>query len=60
MMYPYFQYRKSFLLHDLAVYLLHYVPAILMDLVTLLKGNKRRMALPIAKKFRQACLAGKF
>ncbi|XP_073836888.1 putative fatty acyl-CoA reductase CG5065 [Musca autumnalis] len=59
-MFPYFQYRKSFLMHDIAVYLLHYVPAIVMDFMTLLQGGKRRrMVLPIAKKFRQACLAGK-
>lgn len=43
----------------MAVYLLHYIPAILMDLVSILQGGKRKMVLPIAKKFRQACLAGK-
>ncbi|XP_075146064.1 putative fatty acyl-CoA reductase CG5065 [Haematobia irritans] len=58
-MFPYFRYRKSFLMHDIAVYLLHYIPAILMDLISLIVGGKRKMILPIAKKFRQACLAGK-
>ncbi|KAM7363056.1 fatty acyl-CoA reductase 1 [Cochliomyia hominivorax] len=59
LMFPYFKYRKSYLFHDIAVYLLHYIPAILMDLSSLLQGGKRKMVLPIAKKFRQACLAGK-
>ncbi|XP_036340660.1 putative fatty acyl-CoA reductase CG5065 [Rhagoletis pomonella] len=58
MMYPNFKYRKSFLLHEIAVILLHYVPALLMDLLTLLR-QKRKFVLPIAKKFRQACLAGR-
>ncbi|XP_059219889.1 putative fatty acyl-CoA reductase CG5065 [Stomoxys calcitrans] len=58
-MFPYFRYRKNFLMHDIAVYVLHYIPALLMDLITLLMGGKRKMVLPIAKKFRQACLAGK-
>ena len=60
LMYPYFKYRKSFLFHDLTVYLLHYIPAILMDSLSLIQGGKRKMVLPIAKKFRQACLAGEF
>ncbi|XP_067616071.1 putative fatty acyl-CoA reductase CG5065 [Eurosta solidaginis] len=58
MMFPNFKYQKSFLLHEIAVILLHYAPALLMDLLTVLR-LKRKFVLPIAKKFRQACLAGR-
>ncbi|XP_037953609.1 putative fatty acyl-CoA reductase CG5065 [Teleopsis dalmanni] len=58
MMYPNFKYRKSFIYHEIAVIILHYIPAFLMDLLTLLQ-HKKKFVLPIAKKFRQACLAGK-
>ncbi|KAL9890233.1 fatty acyl-CoA reductase 1 [Glossina fuscipes fuscipes] len=58
-MYPYFKYRKSHFWHDLAVYLLHYLPAIIMDLMSLFNRKQRKLVLPIAMKFRQACLAGK-
>lgn len=58
-MFPNFKYRRGALRHELAVWLLHFVPALLMDLRTLALGSKRRFATPIAKKFRQACLAGK-
>lgn len=58
-MYPYFKYRKSHLWHDLAVYLLHYLPAMIMDLMSLFSRKQHKLVLPIAMKFRQACLAGK-
>ncbi|XP_022209941.1 putative fatty acyl-CoA reductase CG5065 [Drosophila obscura] len=59
-MFPNFKYRRSASKHELAVWMLHFVPALLMDLRTLLLSQKRRMVTPIAKKFRQACLAGSF
>ncbi|EDW83348.1 uncharacterized protein Dwil_GK22366 [Drosophila willistoni] len=59
-MFPNFKYRRNALKHELAVWLLHFVPALLMDLRTLILRQKRRMVTPIAKKFRQACLAGSF
>ncbi|KAH8420698.1 hypothetical protein KR222_001728 [Zaprionus bogoriensis] len=59
-MFPNFKYRRNPLKHELAVWLLHFVPAILMDLRTLLLGKKKRLVTPIAGKFRQACLAGAF
>ncbi|XP_001359882.2 putative fatty acyl-CoA reductase CG5065 [Drosophila pseudoobscura] len=59
-MFPNFKYRRSASRHELAVWLLHFVPALLMDLRTLLLSQKKRMVTPIAKKFRQACLAGSF
>ncbi|XP_030374198.1 putative fatty acyl-CoA reductase CG5065, partial [Scaptodrosophila lebanonensis] len=59
-MFPNFKYRRGALRHELAVWMLHFGPAILMDLRTLLLGQKKRLVTPIAKKFRQACLAGSF
>lgn len=59
-MFPNFKYRRNPLKHELAVWLLHFVPALLMDLRTvLLRKKKLRFVTPIAAKFRQACLAGK-
>lgn len=58
-MFPNFKYRRNSLKHELAVWLLHFVPALLMDLRTLLlRKKKMRFVTPIAAKFRQACLAG--
>ncbi|KAI9579720.1 hypothetical protein GQX74_000508 [Glossina fuscipes] len=51
--------KGSHFWHDLAVYLLHYLPAIIMDLMSLFNRKQRKLVLPIAMKFRQACLAGK-
>jgi len=59
-MFPNFKYRCSAFNHELAVWVLHFVPALLMDLQTLLLAQKKRLVTPIAKKFRQACLAGIF
>ncbi|BFF89372.1 putative fatty acyl-CoA reductase [Drosophila madeirensis] len=59
-MFPNFKYRRSASQHELAVWMLHFVPALLMDLRTLLLSQKKRMVTPIARKFRQACLAGSF
>lgn len=58
MMFPNFKYRKNFYAHEIAVFILHFIPAFLIDVLSLLNG-KRKFVLPIAKKFRQACLAGK-
>lgn len=57
-MFPNFKYRRGAVRHELAVWMLHFVPALLMDLRTLVLGSKQRLVTPIAKKFRQACLAG--
>uniref|UniRef100_A0A1B0FI19 Fatty acyl-CoA reductase n=1 Tax=Glossina morsitans morsitans TaxID=37546 RepID=A0A1B0FI19_GLOMM len=51
--------KGSHLWHDLAVYLLHYLPAMIMDLMSLFSRKQHKLVLPIAMKFRQACLAGK-
>ncbi|XP_033166345.1 putative fatty acyl-CoA reductase CG5065 [Drosophila mauritiana] len=59
-MFPNFKYRCSAFNHELAVWILHFMPALLMDLQTLLLAQKKRLVTPIAKKFRQACLAGSF
>ncbi|XP_017104769.3 putative fatty acyl-CoA reductase CG5065 [Drosophila bipectinata] len=59
-MFPNFKYRCSAFKHELAVWALHFVPALLMDLRTLVLAQKKRLVTPIAKKFRQACLAGSF
>ncbi|XP_064545203.1 putative fatty acyl-CoA reductase CG5065 [Drosophila montana] len=59
-MFPNFKYRRGALRHELAVWMLHFVPALFMDVRTLLLGSKQRFVTPIAKKFRQACLAGSF
>ncbi|KAH8343842.1 hypothetical protein KR059_011924 [Drosophila kikkawai] len=59
-MFPNFKYRCSSMKHEVAVWVLHFVPALLMDLRTLLLAQKKRLVTPIAKKFRQACLAGSF
>ncbi|XP_062121764.1 putative fatty acyl-CoA reductase CG5065 [Drosophila sulfurigaster albostrigata] len=59
-MFPNFKYRRSAFKHEVAVWLLHFVPAILMDLSTLVLKQKKRLVTPIASKFRQACLAGSF
>ncbi|KAM8706072.1 hypothetical protein ACLKA7_010372 [Drosophila subpalustris] len=59
-MFPNFKYRRSPWKHELAVWMLHFVPAIIMDLRTLLLGQKKRFVTPVASKFRQACLAGSF
>ncbi|KAH8278446.1 hypothetical protein KR018_003395 [Drosophila ironensis] len=59
-MFPNFKYRCSAIQHEIAVWVLHFIPALLMDLRTLVLGQKKRMVTPIAKKFRQACLAGSF
>lgn len=57
-MYPNFRYSKSFLFHNLSVYLLHYLPAFLIDAINLISKRNRKLMLPIAKKFKHACLAG--
>ncbi|EDV90840.1 putative fatty acyl-CoA reductase CG5065 [Drosophila grimshawi] len=59
-MFPNFKYRRGAMMHELAVWMLHFVPALFIDLRTLLLGPKKRFVTPIAKKFRQACLAGSF